>query len=764
MFTSKDKKNSVAALTKSYFKNKSFQRVIAGVITIVIAFFIIQSGATPERYNLKVGEISKYNITAGRDIEDRIKTVKNAELASEAVPSVMREIKGASIEIRNRAGEFIKIVENARGSVEESLQDQGITRRTRNYEEFLERERNVAAADLNKKVKEFGLKLSFEQVSNLIRVNKSDINKFKEAVEAVVTDIVTQDITNDNLAEKILEAQNELESIELSQNLKNIGEILLKEILEPNKTIDYELTKAQKQDAYNDVLENKKVIIKKNERLISVNEVITTEKYDILKELNLLEESNFDFALAAGVLIILLLLAFLLVLYMNHFCKKILYNRSELILLFVIIILTLAIARGVYSFTNGVYEHSALAIPSLIAVILISILLDLKLAIIVNVILTVAIALMTKGQLDFLYMALISGTLAAFIIAKANQRNRLFMSGIFIALFNVLIITAIGIINKYSYSTVLTDIAIVSINGVLTIVLALGTLPFWESVFNVITPLKLLELANPNQPLVKRLLMEAPGTYHHSLMVGNLAEVATEAIGGNALLARVGAYFHDIGKLKRPGFFKENQLSENPHDRMTANLSTLVITSHTHDGVDLAKKYKIPLAVREIISQHHGTTLVAYFFHKAKKNEKGEEVKQENFRYEGPKPASKEAAVVMLADSVEAAVRSMIDKTEGKIEGLVRKIIKDKLDDGQLDLCSLTLKDLDDVAKSFMKVLSGFFHEREEYPEVKLRTVANEPAKSEASEDSEGEKDRTQQEENGRVLNGNNNREPAGKA
>jgi putative nucleotidyltransferase with HDIG domain len=246
-------------------------------------------------------------------------------------------------------------------------------------------------------------------------------------------------------------------------------------------------------------------------------------------------------------------------------------------------------------------------------------------------------------------------------------------------------------------------------------------LPIFESLFNIITPLKLLELANPNQPLMKKMLLEAPGTYHHSLMVGNLAESAAEAINGNALLARVGAYYHDVGKLKRPNFFKENQLSDNPHDRMTPNLSTLVITSHASDGTEIAEKYKVPLAIRDIISQHHGTTLVAYFYHKAKNGDKGESIREEDYRYPGPKPATKEAAVVMLADSVEAAVRSAAEKTEGKIETIVRNIIKDKLDDGQLDLCDLTLKDLDLIAKSFIHIFSGYFHEREEYPEIKLR-------------------------------------------
>jgi putative nucleotidyltransferase with HDIG domain len=317
---------------------------------------------------------------------------------------------------------------------------------------------------------------------------------------------------------------------------------------------------------------------------------------------------------------------------------------------------------------------------------LITILLDLRLGVIVNILLSLTISIITNGDPEFLYTAIIGGTIAAFIVTGANQRSRLSASGLVIAVMNAAIVASIGLINKSSLATIANNAVIVAVNGMLSTIFTIGILPFFESTFNIITPLKLLELANPNQPLMKKLLMEAPGTYHHSLMVGNLAEVASEAISGNALLARVGAYYHDVGKLKRPNFFKENQLSDNPHDRMTPNLSTLVITSHTSDGAEIAEKYKVPLAVRNIISQHHGTTLAAYFYYKAKKGDKGDNIKQEDFRYQGPRPSTKEAAVVMLADSVEAAVRSMVEKTEGKMEGLIRKIIKDKLDDGQLDL------------------------------------------------------------------------------
>ena len=247
-------------------------------------------------------------------------------------------------------------------------------------------------------------------------------------------------------------------------------------------------------------------------------------------------------------------------------------------------------------------------------------------------------------------------------------------------------------------------------------------LPLWESVFRILTPFKLLELSNPNHPILKRLLMEAPGTYHHSVIVGNLSENAANAIGSNGLLARVSAYYHDQGKLKRPYLFKENQIgAENPHDKMTPGLSAEIIKSHVRDGIEMAMEAKLPQEIIQAIEEHHGTTLVKYFYHKALSEGKDELVKEEDYRYNGRKPQSKETAVIMLADSVEAAVRSMPEPTSDKIDQLIHKIIKDKFDDGQLDECDLTLKDLEKIASSFKTVLMGIFHERIEYPELDFK-------------------------------------------
>jgi putative nucleotidyltransferase with HDIG domain len=258
------------------------------------------------------------------------------------------------------------------------------------------------------------------------------------------------------------------------------------------------------------------------------------------------------------------------------------------------------------------------------------------------------------------------------------------------------------------------------LNGLLSGVLAIGILPYLETLFGITSSIRLLELANPNHPLLKRLLLEAPGTYHHSVLVGNLAEAAAEAVGGHPLLVRVGAYYHDIGKLKRPYFFSENQFSlDNPHDKIAPSLSALIITSHTKDGVELGRQHRLPDLVLDIINQHHGTGLVSYFYQKALEKDQYDSVQELTYRYEGPKPQSKEAALVLLADTVEAAVRSLQKPTPGRIEGLVRRLIKERLNDGQLEECDLTFKDVNLITESFLRILNGMHHTRIEYPDVK---------------------------------------------
>jgi putative nucleotidyltransferase with HDIG domain len=710
------KKSNGSRHIKHYLKNRTFQKVLISIVIIAAAFIILENGAVPKKYWLSLGQRTSYDITAPRDIENTMLTEKLARDAADAVPPVMLRLESVPIDIINTTSEFIKEVENSRQSIDKSLQEQGITRKSKDYKKILELEQALAVNKLELIIKNFNVPLSGEQIKYLVvNAGEEELSEFDKITRALFSSIMKEDVNASNLASKVDFVQSEYQNSSISQDFKNIGSLMAKAFLKPNSIIARDLTEEKKSEAFAAAMESRQIITE-GSRILSYGDTVTEDKLAVLRELDLIETGKLDYAFAAGVLAVVLVLAFMLVLYMHVFCRKMLDSRKDLILLGVIIILTL----GSSWILNPV---NPLLIPVFIAPMLISILLDLRLGVIINLMLVLAISFITKGNQGLLYTGIIGGTLSAFIVSGANQRSRLSASGLVIAATNGVIIACIDLINKRSGATIANDAAIIALNGMLSTIFTIGALPFFESVFNIITPLKLLELANPNQPLIKKLLMEAPGTYHHSLMVGNLAEVATEAINGNALLARVGAYYHDVGKLKRPNFFKENQLSENPHDRMTPNLSTLVITSHTSDGAEIAEKYKVPAAVREIISQHHGTTLAAYFYYKAKKGDKADIVKQDDFRYQGPRPSSKEAAVVMLADSVEAAVRSMVDKTEGKMEGLIRKIIKDKLDDGQLDLCELTLRDMDVIARAFMTVFGGYFHEREEYPEMKVKKL-----------------------------------------
>ncbi len=318
---------------------------------------------------------------------------------------------------------------------------------------------------------------------------------------------------------------------------------------------------------------------------------------------------------------------------------------------------------------------------------------------------------------------MLTSVLSIIFINKVEERNDIIKSSFYIGIVAFLLSLAMGFLLSNAVPDTFRNSLLVASGVLMSGVLVIGFLPMIENTFNVVTEIKLLELANPNNPLLKRLQMEAPGTYHHSIMVGNLAEAAAEELHANSILLRVAAYYHDIGKLSRPQFFKENQIgSKNPHDEITPNLSTLIIINHVKIGLEMAEKAKLPEEIKDLIAQHHGTTLVKYFYLTMKNNaEDPDSIKEEDFRYPGPKPKTREAGIMMLADSVEAAVRSISDPTVGKVEAMVYKIFKDKIEDGQLDECDITFSDVSRIRKNFLKTFGSIYHERIEYPEDKRK-------------------------------------------
>jgi len=320
---------------------------------------------------------------------------------------------------------------------------------------------------------------------------------------------------------------------------------------------------------------------------------------------------------------------------------------------------------------------------------------------------------------------LIGGIYAASGMGQVEKRTTVFRCGFTLGIMNVLTMASFALINKVAVSSTpdLQELAVQAAfafsGGIFSALTVLAISPIAEAVFSYTTNIHLLELANMNHPLLREMIVRAPGTYHHSQLVGILAEAGAQAIDANPLLARVASYYHDIGKMKKPHYFIENQKGDNPHDRLAPSMSALIIEAHVADGIEMARQHKLPKAIADIIPEHQGEKLIGYFFHKAKKNAEadGTTVEESDFRYKGPKPQSREAGLIMLADTIEAAVRSMPDKLPQKIQETVEKLVNIHFVDGQLNECDLTLRDLHLIIESFVKILIGIYHQRVEYPD-----------------------------------------------
>ena len=405
--------------------------------------------------------------------------------------------------------------------------------------------------------------------------------------------------------------------------------------------------------------------------------------------------------------------------------KNLIFISVTLLFMFLLVLLynTVAeeVARGFHFFTA---QALLFALPITLGAILISIFQGLEVAIAFSLILSTLASIAVEGRIDFFVYFLVGSLLAAYGVRNCRERSVLIKTGMKVGLLNIVMSLSIQSLYGNPYS-LLGAISVVSgfLGGILAGVIATGFLPLIEIIFGFTTDIKLLELSSLDQPILKELMVKAPGSYHHSVMVSNMVEATAESIYANPLLAKVSAYYHDIGKIKKPLYFVENQVKgDNRHEKLAPSMSSLILISHVKDGVELAKQHRIGKEIIDIIQQHHGTSLISYFYQKAKEQSKKREsrsspVKEEDFRYPGPKPQTKEAGLVLVADAVEAASRTLVNPTPARIQGMVQKIINNIFSDGQLNECELTLKDLNLIAKTFSKTLSGIFHSRIEYPE-----------------------------------------------
>ncbi|NFN92832.1 MULTISPECIES: HDIG domain-containing metalloprotein [unclassified Clostridium] len=659
----------------------------------IVSYLLLLTAIAPKQFNLQEGDIARVDIKAPRDTIDQ-KATKEKE--SEAIEKVDKQYTVKN-EVKVQAEDNIK-----------SLFDEVLNLNATNMDE-------ASKITELKKITQF--KLTDNEYKDLINTPKETLIDLEGKIVNVVDSVYKKDIQENNessLENAKKEGISAIEELNIANPLKEILVNIIKSQINPNLFYDSEKTEEMQKEAQKST---SKVIIKKNQIIIKEGEPVTAEQIAIINELGLLDNGIrgkyvYVYLSLALFLFVILFLQYSYI-YLNY--KDIFFNAKRLILISLINILSLILARSIGAV-------SAFLIPFAFGSMLLTLLLNYKISIIISIFNSVIMSALVEFDPQVMLLVFINAILGAVMLKKMQQRNELIYATLYISVVSAILTLSTGVI----ISSNLKEIFMVSlfsiIGGVLSGIFALGVLPFLEGTFNEVTTIKLLELSNPNNPLLKKLLMEAPGTYHHSMLVANLAEMAAEEVGANPVVARIGAYYHDVGKTERPYFFGENQIGrENPHDKISAKLSTHIIISHVKDGLRLAKEHNLPPIIQDIIAEHHGTTLVKYFYYTMKNNaENPDDIKEKDYRYSGPIPSSKEAGIVMLADGIEAAVRSIKEPNKDKIEEMVNNIIKDKLNSNQLINCDLTLKDIEKIRLCFLNALNGIYHQRIEYPKEKL--------------------------------------------
>ena len=675
------------------------------IVTAVIMYSILVTALVPKKYTLNVGDIARVDIKAPREVENEIATENNRAKAIELIGK-----KTIKVPVNEKAMENIGKLFSEVRQLNISDADKTSTNNTEDspVKQLSEKEKIALLKERNP-IPDF----TYENYQILVKLELKEIDELERFLKKNITTLYDLTTINENKPEEIIMAQGIIATAfnnsNFSKDIREIGMFIANVEVGPNTIYDKEKTELLIEEARKSV---KPVMIKKDQIIVKEGEPITFEQKALLESLGLLDNtSSFEWSLylsLAGLVCLVILLQWF---YLYKYQVEIFNDAKKLIMINILSIIAILLARVL-----GII--SLFAIPLACIPMLMTILINDEASIALNILNCILISVAVKFNLEITILAVLNSIVGVMLLKKMQQRNDILYSSIYIAMINFGLYLSMGFLLSNSIIDVFKKAGMVWLASLISGVLTIGFLPFFESIFDIVTTVKLLELSNPNHPLLKRLLLEAPGTYHHSVLVANLSEVAAEVVGANPVLARVSSYYHDIGKIKRPYFFKENQLgNDNPHDKITPNLSTLIIISHVKDGLEFAKEYNIPKVIQDVIGQHHATSLVKYFYITMKNSsDNPDEIKEEDFRYQGPNPESKEAAIIMLADAVEAAVRSIQSPTKGKIEEMVNNIIKGRLNEGQLDNCDLTLKDLEKIRKAFLKVLSGIYHERIEYP------------------------------------------------
>lgn len=672
--------------------------VLLGLLFVVLSslILVVQIPSGGESELLSIGDVAERNVLAPRRITyvSEIRTEAARVRAETAVPEIYDppDARVARQQVA-RARQIFDYFDSVRADAYASPDEK--------------RELIAAVNDLT---------LTDSVIDSLLTANSETWSVIKEEVVTVLDQVMRAEIRPDQFTTARRRLPTLL-GLDVSDETAVVVIAIVGDLIQPNTFVNDQRTAEERQLA-RDSVQPIPVTYEKNEIILRAGDLVRAETIEAMEELGL-QQPAFDLPEVAGTVAYVTILGLVIGLYILRSRPRTLDQPRYLGLLLLLLLLFVGTARVMipgHTLLPYLFPMAALSI-------MVAVLVDLQLGVLVAILIGLIAGYIGGGSLELTVYTVMGGLVGVFglgRLGRVERVNRLLWAGAYVALTNVTIVLIFRVPSgDFDPMGLLQLIATGVANGALSASLTLIGFFLVGSLLGITTSFQLIDLARPTQPLLRQLLLRAPGTYHHSLMVSNLAEQAAERIGADALLTRVGAYYHDVGKMVRPYFFVENQVDGvNVQDRLDPRTSAQIIISHVKDGLDLAKKYRLPRDVRAFIPEHQGTGIIKYFYHQGlEQTANPAEVDEVDFRYPGPKPQSKETAIVMLADSCEAAVRAAHPDSVEEIDKIVRRIVNDKLTSGDLDECDLTMHDLNQIRRAFVEILQGVFHPRIKYPE-----------------------------------------------
>jgi putative nucleotidyltransferase with HDIG domain len=698
------------------FRSLNWRGIGVAITTAVVMASLFTFQLLPDRVTLKVGQIATREVVAHRYIRypDEAETARLRTLAAGSVEPIYAKVADAAPQLDRDVTAFFDRLQNLRSASRPGS-------RQATPEESLADARRVAPPGISDRT-----------LRTLVRMSPSQLARVPEAARRAALDTMSAPIRDrpDDLPRVAEQLPERLSGSGFSSAEREVIAAVVARYLRPNRILDETATeeaRARERDSVHTVYHE----INRGEVVIPRGVRVTPEHMRKFVHLGL-QHPKADALTAVNLTLLAIGLVGLFALYLRQFHPRILGDLGSVVLIAVIATGSLLLFRlgsdALDLRLSGEQTGYVGMMSAALAAMLVAALLNQQVAVFTGICLSLATAVLVENQLKFAIIAFVSSLVGVTAVANIRDRAGILRAALTVAAANVgVIMVAQGATGGDWRAELGPASAWGIMGGVGSVFLFVPAAALLERPFRRTTHLTLLELSDPNSPLLKRLSMEAPGTYAHSIIVGNLSEAAAKAIGADGLFARVAACYHDIGKVVRPQFFVENQsqASENLHAGMSASLSCLVVTSHVRDGVELAEKHRLPPPIIDIIKEHHGTCLIKYFYHQAVTSggEDSAPALEYQFRYEGPRPQTKESGIIMLADAAEAASRSLDKPTPGRIRDLVETLVRDRLADGQLDDCELTFKDLEKIIATFTRSLSSLLHARVEYPTLETREL-----------------------------------------